>query len=289
MEFNEVKVKFDHVIEKFLNRTRINHVVCMTPLHPDGKSWTEIECEQFLAKSSYNKLPISNIFLLNDHTKSTIQFQSDEYAELTMSLQECAQFLTDDIIEFCKHGENQYELNELIRNAILLIDASIVNMNYKSWQNDITKNNPEDTFILLFGNKKISKHGVYIDIESHCKYLIGHEFGYREILLYRLKNYLIDIYSRYLLLPAIEVIPKIRYTCTTTDICELLMAIGYTNEITDSEKLKAILKEMFEISQPVYLKASHAIRNRKSSKSVFVKKLSDNLDKTLPTWKDPNH
>jgi hypothetical protein len=283
MELEEIKAKFDQEIGKFLSRTKINHVVCMAPLHTDGTSWTEAECDDFLAKSSYNKLPISNIFLLNKNSK--IKFQSDEYNALNKSLRKCAQFLTDHIIEFCKDGENQYELNELIRNAFQLIDSSIAKMTYKSWQNEVLKNNPGNTFFLVFKNKKISKHGVYIDIETHCRHLIEQEFGYREILLYRLKDYLIDIYSRYLLLPTIGGNPKITYTCSSTDICELLMAIGNWNEITDSEKLKSILMEMFGISKPVFNKASHEIRNRSSSKSIFVKKLSDNLDKIPATWK----
>jgi len=42
--------------------------------------------------------------------------------------------------------------------------------------------------------------------------------------------------------------------------------------------LKAILMEMFGISQKLYNNASHSILNRHKDKSVFVQKLSDTVN-----------
>jgi hypothetical protein len=205
MELDEVKVQFKEEIEKFLKRIQINHIVCLPPRHFNGKLWTEKECDKYLHKDGSHKLVVSTVFLFNDHNNRNIKHQADETKEINDSLRECAQFLTDVINEFCKQGENQYELNELLGNTILIIDAYIQKMNYENWKNETLKNNPTETFFLVFKNKKISKHGVYIDLQSFCWPLVEPEFEIRKLFLYRLKNYLTDIYSKYLLLPSIGV------------------------------------------------------------------------------------
>ncbi|MBL0200325.1 MAG: hypothetical protein IPP81_09140 [Chitinophagaceae bacterium] len=281
MELEKIKSKFDKEIKKFIKRLEINYVVCDAPRYSNGKSWTEKECDKYLKENPRNKLESKNIFLLNDHTRSETATQDKEYYALNEALKVCREFLSKEITEFCKDGKNQYELNKLLKNAFDLIDSNIVKMNYNSWLEEISKNDPYNSFILLVNKKKIYKHPVYFDITTYCSHLITFEFGHRELLLYRLKDYLIDIYSQYLLLPTIGVNPKIKYTCKPTDICELIMAIEKTPEITDSEKLKAILIEMFEVGD-IYSKTCHEISKRVLGKGVFVKKMAENLN-NIPT------
>ncbi len=286
MILKDIKKEYDQEIERFLNRINVNHIVCVAPYHKkNGKSWTEKECENWIKKDSYHKIPINNIFLLNDHQNSIIRTQEEEYQALFNSLEECVLFINDKIDLLCKQGESLYELNDLIRTTLQLLDTKIDSMNYDTWLRKSYQNENDDIFYLLIGQKKIPKSKIYIDIGTYCMHLVNYDFEYRKLLLYRLKNYLVDIYSRYLILPSIGINPKIKYDCSPTDICELLYAISNSGLITGSEKFKAILMDMFGITSEFYDNASHCIRNRQKAKSVFVQELSDQLNALKPSKK----
>lgn len=289
MAIEEITKKFSDQINLFLNRIKINHIVCHTPYF-EGVYWTEAQADAFLKESTYNKLPINNIFLLNDHNNANIKFQSQEDTALNDALVHCCQFMVNEVVEFCKKGENKYELNKLLRANFIFLDLEIKRMNYKTWWEETFTNGNDDIFFVLYGTKKIWKSKAYIDIQSSCMHFVDPQFNYRQHLLYRLKDCLIDIYSEFLLLPEIGANPKIEVTCKPTDICELLMAIDYSNKIIDSAKLKAILMEMFGISGDTFKSASYEIRNRPSGKkSIFLKKLSDDLDYIPATKKSPKN
>ena len=278
MELEKIKNAYNKEIKKFLNRVELNHILCIAPLHKNGKSWTEKECNNWIKNDRYHKIPIRNIFLLNDHTNAIIKDQQDEYNALNDALFKCTAFIYDKIDKCWQSGENLYELNELLRNTLILIDDKIAATNYNTWKQESYKDGVDDIYYLVVNRKKIPQSKDVIDIQTYCMNFVIADFSYRQSLLYRLKNCLVDIYSKYLLLPSIDLNPAIKYDCSPTDICELLLAISNAGVITDSEKLKAILMKMFDISADDYKKSSYDIRNRKKNKSVFVQMLSDKLN-----------
>jgi hypothetical protein len=284
MELEKIKNAYNREIKKFLNRVELNHILCVAPRHENGKSWTEKECNNWIKNDRFHKISIRNIFLLNDHTNATIKDQQDEYDALNEALSKCTEFIYDKIDKCCQSGENLYELNELLRNTLILLDAKIGAMNYDTWKQESYNDEVDDIYYLIIKSKKVPISKDEIDIQTFCMPFLYNEFNFRRLMLYRLKNCLVDIYSTYLLLPSIGANPKIKFDCSPTDICELLLAISNAGVITDSEKLKAIFMDVFGISREFYNNTLHAIRNRKKDKSVFVKELSDKLN-DLPSPK----
>jgi len=96
---------------------------------------------------------------------------------------------------------------------------------------------------------------------------------------------LVDIYSKYLILPTTGIKPKFEYDGNAIDICELALAISSLGKISDVEKVDAILLDMFGISREVYVNSSHSIRNRLRDKSIFVHKLFMVLNNLVPSKK----
>ncbi len=287
MELSLIKTEFGNMIDSFLERIKINHVVCLAPCDENGERWTEQECEKWIQSSSYNKISIQMAFFFNDHANDKITLQEIENKFLFDELELCKCFVGNKIEQLSKQGENLYQLNSLIRDAIKLLDANILRMNYTDWLKEKDPFNNSNIFFLVTDIKRVVKRPIEIDIQSHCMLLVDYNFDYRGALLYQLKSYLVDVYSTYLLLPSIGVNPKIKYDCSPTDICELILAISSSGVITESEKLKAILMDMFEIPMDVYNASSYSIRNRKKEKSVFVKSLS-NVISTLPLSRKKN-
>ena len=285
MSFDLSAKKYNKEIEKFLKRIEVNHILCAAPLNDIGKSWTEKECNDWIKNDKYHKLTIRNVFLLNDYNNPNIKTQGDEYEELSNCLQGCAESILKIIHHYCEQGENLYALNELIRNSVRVIDSKIETMNFEAWLNQQDQNGNDNYYFLLLAKKRIPKSKMEIDVKSHCTLLLNHDFSYRTSLLFRFKEFLVDIFSDYLLLPAIGTNPQIKYSCTPTDICELLFAISNFGVITDSGKLKAILLDMFNITPEFYNRACYDIRNRTKDKSVFVKQLSLDLNKLKPKKK----
>ncbi|MBK9485671.1 MAG: RteC domain-containing protein [Chitinophagaceae bacterium] len=171
----------------------------------------------------------------------------------------------------------------MIRETVQKIESEISVMNYDSWLRIKNPNNYDEVLLLLLKNERKSYRKSKMDIETFCM-----PFLKTTLLLEKccciIKSNLADVFSKYLLLPRINTNPKIEYTCNQTDICELIFAISNESKITGSEKLKAILMDMFEISGEVYKNAKFQIINRGISKSRFMEKLSENLNK-IPSSK----
>lgn len=177
MELNNVKSEFIVQIEKFLNRIKINHIVCFAPIS-NGKSWSKDECDKYL-EDPYHKIPINTLFLLNNHNDPKIKHQEDEYLGMQESLMECSDWVNEIFQDYCTKGENLFELNECMLNAFKILDDNILIMNYDSWKERIYEVNKEGIFFLLFGTMKVRYSKLYIDIQSFCMHYINHEFSFR--------------------------------------------------------------------------------------------------------------
>ena len=94
-----------------------------------------------------------------------------------------------------------------------------------------------------------------------------------------IKTALVDIFSKHLLLPWMDSLPKIKTSCSKTEISELILALSHETRIGEKEELKSILMGMFDISKEEYNNAIYYIRDRENGKSKFMKKLSDYVDK----------
>jgi len=171
MTVEEISKKFSDQINIFLDRIKINHIVCHTPYF-EGALWTEAQADAFLSASPFNKLPINHIVLLNNRKNVDILLQSHEDSALDDALVNCCQFLVNDVVEFCKKGENKYELNNLLRSNLIFLDGEINRMNYRAWWDESFANNNDNIFFVLFGNKKVWKSKRYVDITTSCMHYL---------------------------------------------------------------------------------------------------------------------
>lgn len=287
MEFTEKIDELKSKIEFILKRFEVNHFVCTSKDYQfENVDFKAID--DFLSAGKHNKVTVNSIIFLNSLEKPGINDQIAENNDLENSIKDCSSLIKESIVEICKLGEYKYILNEVLHGLIKEIDSKIGIMNYHSWLKDKNPNHNDNVLLILVGKNMRSFRKAKVDYETWCLPFIDNHFAFRVLLLHKLKNDLVDIFSEYLLLPHIGTNPKIEYTCNQTDICELILAISYSKEITGSEQLKAILMDMFDITPDRFKNATYSIRNRAGEKSKFMQKLTNNIEK-LPKSKKSSY
>jgi len=276
--------KIDNEIKNSINRIEINQIVC-TSNEAITKKWGIKEVEKHLRSGKHNRIDVNTAIFLNDLNNKSITTSEDERDALDKQIDKSFKVLSENFEKLIPFGENLYDLNECARSNIIKIDEAIASQNYDDWLKRKDPRNNLTTFFLLIKKNQIPFSEMSIDITSRCMHLIDFEFKYRRHKLQQLKNFLVDIYSKYLLLPNLEYLPTINYSCTQTDICELIISLtGVIETNNEYEKSKAILLSIFGITNIQYNNAMNQITKRKKEKSVFTLKLSENINK-LPSKK----
>jgi hypothetical protein len=269
-------------IDTLLERFEVNHIVCRSN-EVDRKKWGIKEIDKFLNKGPSRKIQANSTIFLNSLESPELMDQASEDDDLEISVSNLIKVIDIEINKLCQDGENLYTLNTLIREAIIKLDNFILKLNYGSWLVDKNPNNNDNVIYLLVNKKRESFRKTQIDFETACKVFFDEHFAYRILLIKELKIALVDVYSKYLLLP-FGVNPKIEYSCTQTDICELIYAISNAMDaIPEQQKLLAILMDIFNIQPAEFTNAKYEIRNRKKDKSSFVRKLADQIDNLPPS------
>jgi hypothetical protein len=193
MTFDQIIKQYNQGLEEFLKRLELNHIICIAGLDKNGQTWTEETCNNSL-KDKQHRLPVSNLFLLNDCNNTNIKTQEDEYAELDHSLMRCVKIINKATDEFYEGDGNLYDLNGLIRKTMLILDKKIEVMNYDAWLRQTYENDNDDIYFLRLGEKLIPKSKTEIDIISRCMFLVNYDFEYRSKLLFSLAVYF-TVYS----------------------------------------------------------------------------------------------
>jgi len=285
MEANEVINTFNGHIDTLIKRVQVNHVVFTSRKFVEDKSNFK-EVDKFLAKNKQNKIVVNSAIFLNSLENPDFVAQQNEDEDLVNVTNQCSQFINEKFSELFLSGENLYQLNELIGNTLKKLDIEISQLDYNNWLIKMNPNQNQNVFFLSLNKERKSYLKFDLDIETFTRNFFEHNFISRSLVLVMIQKDLINLFIKYLVLPRIDQLPSIEYSCQQTDICELLYAIALEKKIDDSEKLKAILMEMFEISKEEYNNAIHEIAKRVKSKSKFMNQLADNLN-TLPAPKRP--
>ena len=275
MESGENIKAFNCSFENLLKKIQINHIVCISD-EIINAGWDFKRVEKYFAENSYHKIKVTTpIFLFSlENSAQKPQYIDDEVVNEFASFNN---YIDKHIRMLCENGENLYEINEQIRVVIQKISKAVSLMNYESWLIEKDARN-KDVIFLLIGKERRSYTELRFDLMTICKHNFDIAFFLRKNLLNEMKFALIELYSKYLLLPHQSKLPKIKYQCSKTDISELIHAISLETTIDENEQFKAILMGMFDISKDEYNNAIYYIRHREKGKSKFVKKLSDNID-----------
>jgi hypothetical protein len=113
-----------------------------------------------------------------------------------------------------------------------------------------------------------------MDMETYCIVFLEQSFFERVLVLRQLKSDLVDICSKYLLMPMTN--PVFTYTCSEADICAVITAIGNSKFINESQKLKSILLKLLNIDSRGYTSAMYEYK-KKITMSKFIIELLTNL------------
>ncbi len=281
MEANEVINTFNGHIDTLIKRVQVNHIVCTSTKFVEEKSNFKL-VDKFLAKSKQNKIVVNSAIFLNSLENPDFVAQQNEDEDLVNVANQCSKFINEKFSELFLSGENLYHLNELIGNTLKKLDIEISQLDYNNWLIKMNPNQNQNVLFLSLNKERKSYLKFDLDIETFTRNIFEQNLKSRSLVLVMIQKDLINLFIKYLVLPRIDQLPSIEYSCQQTDICELLYAIALEKKIDDSEKLKAILMEMFEISKEEYNNAIHEIAKRVKSKSKFMNQLADNLNALHP-------
>jgi len=268
MQAEKTIAEFNNCIDALLKRVQINYIFCFSNRVEIDK-WDFDNYEKYLGDSSH-KITVNSALFLNSIKEPYLLDEISETNDLNNKFGNFHDFVDDQINKLCKKGHNLYDLNDLIRVAVKKIDKHISNMNYESWKKEGNVLDNENILFLVIGNQKRTYRGIYFEIE--CGLYFDNSFAFRRNLLNEMKYNLVDVYSKYLLLPHHRTLPKIKYTCSDSDISILIKSLWHANAIQDNNELKSILLKLFNLSDTEFAKNCSEFA-RKQIATKFLKEI----------------
>ncbi len=275
MEQKQIERDFDNMIMTLIERVEVNQIVIISKMVDDNFK-TKKELDEYLTDGK-NKIKADSLILFNNVDKIDPPSHEVEIDDLRKVFNEGFEFLADKIDQQCQLGESLYEINEMIRNAVKVVDIQFDKLNYKDWFVQKMALISSDTFYVVVGHHRVAYPSVHFNFDTLMPQ-IDLYFKFRKNLLRELKYRLVDIFSKYLLLPDIEQLPVIKYHCNPIEICELIEALVTSKYFDDTKKLKTFFMEIFQVDRDLYKDKKLAIKKKQGNRSSFLLKLSDDFD-----------
>lgn len=276
MKADENKKEFEQQIMKLLKRLEINQIVFCAEL-VDNNLKTKKAVDEYLTQN-LKKITVNTAFCFNDVDQLEIPSQEKENEGIQTLFNIAVKNINDKIEQLIQREANLYEISDWIKGAIEKIDLQIGGMKYNKWLEEKNAFFSENLYFLVIEGIRYPYTLPQLEI-TFTRGLIESEFAQRKRVLYELKYQLIDIYSKYLILPDIEKIPIIEFTCKPIDICTLIEAVTTSEYFKQKEKLKAILVELFKITPETYKDKKYIIKNKQESRAGFLRILAENFDR----------
>jgi hypothetical protein len=280
----DYKIEIEKWFEIGLNRSKINHISCISNRIKNENLTKEMVDE--LIKNEGKICPEILQFFNNieDYTSSKIITQQDEIDAIRASIIKSIEEIDKLMIEALEEPGLLYELNEYFVEIYDQLGKAINEMNYHSWIGTKNPNQNLDILFLQVNGEQISYSQLNLEINYtvfQTKQL-REAFEHRIHLLEQYRSYITEVYARHLMLPSKKVLPVIKYKeSSKTKIAELIHAIETENKtIIDTLKFAEFLLKIFDIPRDQYKKLCYDIRNRKV-RAIYTKDLKDAIE-TLP-------
>lgn len=280
----DYKIEIEKWFEIGLNRSKINHISCISNRIKNENLTKEMVDE--LIKNEGKICPEILQFFNNieDYTSSKIITQQDEIDAIRAFIIKSIEEIDKLMIEALEEPGLLYELNEYFVEIYDQLGKAINEMNYHSWIGTKNPNQNLDILFLQVNGEQISYSQLNLEINYtvfQTKQL-REAFEHRIHLLEQYRSYITEVYARHLMLPSKKILPIIKYEeSSKTKIAELIYAIEIENKtIIDTLKFTEFLLKIFDISRDQYKKLCYDIRNRKV-RAIYTKDLKDAIE-TLP-------
>ncbi len=276
--------EIENEVTTFINRCEINHVVCKNYNYINNSIEDAREYLSNRETIEDKKIDADLIYFFNNIEDVKNNLVKDEREE-EFKVDEKLRLTIDNIISktifLSKKEHCIYELNDIYKKIIPLLDTTIKQMNYSHWIRVKNPNANLGVLFLLLNKEHHTFHqfNLNIDTTKEQQDQINRAFSIRKEALELLREELLDIYRNEIFNPAKSNLPKYNYLCKHTDICELIFAIEISNKYFEEPHLIAqTLRQLFNISVDDYNKNKSSIL-RKKDRSSFLPKLIDQLDK----------
>jgi hypothetical protein len=280
----DYKIEIEKWFEIGLNRSKINHISCISNRIKNENLTKEMVDE--LIKNEGKICPEILQFFNNieDYTSSKIITQQDEIDAIRASIIKSIEEIDKLMIEALEEPGLLYELNEYFVEIYDQLGKAINEMNYHSWIGTKNPNQNLDILFLQVNGEQItySQFDLEIDYTIFQTRQFEEAFKNRIHLLEQYRSYITEVYARHLMLPSKKILPIIKYEeSSKTKIAELIHAIETENKtIIDTLKFAEFLLKIFDIPRDQYKKLCYDIRNRKV-RAIYTKDLKDAIE-TLP-------
>jgi hypothetical protein len=278
----DYKIEIEKWFEIGLNRSKINHISCISN-RIKNENFTKEMVDELIKKEGKIYPEILQFFNnIEDYTSSKIITQQDEIDAIRASIIKSIEEIDKLMIEALEEPGLLYELNEYFVEIYDQLGKAINEMNCRNWIGTKKPNQNLDILYLQVNGKQISYIQFNLEINntvSQTKQL-REAFEQRLHLLEQYRSYITEVYARHLMLPSKKILPVIKYKeGSKTKIAELIYAIESENKtVIDSLKFTEFLLKIFDISRDQYKKICYDIRTRKV-RAVYTKDLKDSIEK----------
>ena len=275
--------EIENEVINMIKRCEINHVIC--------KNYNFInksieDAREYLSNRETNedkKIDADLIHFFNnieDVKNNLVKDEGEEEFKIGKKLRDGIINIKSKTIFLSEKEHCIYELNDIYRKIIPLLDSAIDQMNYYNWLG-IKNPNANLGVLFLLLNKEyhtFQQFNLNIDSTKEKQDQIKRAFSIRKDALKIVREELLDIYRNEIFYPAKSYPPKYNYKCNHTEICELIFAIEMSNKYFEEPHLIAqTLRQIFNISVDDYNKNKSSIL-RKKDRSSFLPKLINQLD-----------
>lgn len=281
MEFEEFKKQLDQLVKKIetvVNGLEINDIIGISTVYdgvPDAKKCAD----KFLKESHYNKIRVENVIVLSNVNNTKALTQNDENQRIQNEVLAVLNYFLIEVEKLAALGEYKYELNELFKELIQFLDLKMEKMNYDKWHKEHDPAIREMYGFVLLDNERFAYRFDSLDFSSYCKDLINSSFLYRKQKLQHLKNIIVNIFSKYLFLPDLKVLPKLSFKCRQTDICELILFMEESQIFNEPKHVTAFLLGILDITSKQYNDAIKDVNKRTKERGHYLSKLLENFNK----------
>lgn len=278
MEFEDIKAQLEQKMEAVALSLEVKDIIGTSTIY-DGSPDARGRAVKFLDEGYYNKIRVENVIVLTDVDKNEPKSQHEEDKRLQDKVREFASYLVTEIEEIAKEGEFKFELNKLFKELIQFIDLKKEEMNFDSWLRRKLTGKSELYYYVILDDERFAFPHNRIDFSQYCIELIKNNFNVRKNCLQYLKNVVVNIFSTYLFLPDIKILPKLSYSCSPTNICELILALIESGSFDEPQELKSLLLASFNIKHKQFTDAVSTINSKAKARGPFVTELAENFNK----------
>lgn len=275
----ETANKMSKKIKDLLYIFEVNHFIFTSSEYVNKKiKYSEIE-NSFRKKSDF-KIVVDQVFPINGFIKvkgkKTANWKS--YERLKEVWLKAKYTLIPELDELAGKGENKYVLNSFFLSLFEMLDKKISVCNLESWITTMNAANNRERMLLEIGSDVKPHLMVEFNLDIVLPFM-RNELTFRETILSDIKYELVKIYSKHLLLPGLNYLPKIPFVGKSkTDIYEVLVMLENYAYIKDFELLKSFLLEILDLDKSKYKDYKSEILKRKVKYKFLKKVLKDAKD-----------